>query len=68
MSRPFSFAPRAGRIDWDLIKHTNIEKLTEEVNLNELERLSQNLVFAKLTSEDLDRMADPAFIKLFKLG
>ena len=40
----------------------------EDVNIKELEKLSQNIVYSKLTNEDLERMADPAFIKLFKLG
>jgi hypothetical protein len=42
--------------------------LTENVDVRELEEHLQNLTFAKLNKDDLARMADPAFIKLFKLG
>ncbi len=48
--------------------NTNIEKITEEVDLKQLEGLLQNLTYAQLDREDLERMGDAHFVKLFRLS
>jgi hypothetical protein len=64
----FQFKERKGRIDWRRIMNTNMDKLTSELDLHELEPLLENLTYASVTEDELSRMGDAYFIKLFKLS
>jgi zinc finger protein DZIP1 len=48
--------------------NTDIDKITKEVDLRQLENLLQNITYAQLDREDMERMGDAQFIKLFKLS
>lgn len=48
--------------------NTDIEKITSEVDLRALESLLQNITYSLLDREDLERMGDAHFVKLFRLS
>ena len=64
----FNFQARQGRINWRTIMNTDIEKIVSNVDLLQLESLLQNLTYANLDREDLERLGDTHFIKLFRLS
>lgn len=64
----FSFQARQGRINWRLVMNTDVEKIISTVDLVQLEQLLQNLTYANLDREDLERIGDTHFIKLFRLS
>lgn len=48
--------------------NTDIERIIRDVDLKQLESLLQNITFAQLDRDDLERLGDQHFIKLFKLS
>ena len=48
--------------------NTDIDKIISSVDLAQLESLLQNLTYANLDREDLERLGDTHFIKLFRLS
>ena len=48
--------------------NTDIDRLVGEVDLATLEQLLQNITYARLDREDLERLGDAHFIKLFRLS
>lgn len=48
--------------------NTDVEKIIAQVDLAQLEQLLQNLTYANLDREDLERIGDTHFIKLFRLS
>jgi zinc finger protein DZIP1 len=48
--------------------NTDIERITTEVDLRQLESLLQNITYSLLDREDLERMGDAHFVKLFRLS
>ena len=46
----------------------DIDKMVKEVDLRQLETLLQNLTYAHLDREDLERLGDAHFVKLFRLS
>jgi zinc finger protein DZIP1 len=48
--------------------NVDLDKITREVDLKSLEGLLQNITFAQLDRDDLERLGDQHFIKLFKLS
>ena len=48
--------------------NTDVEKIISSVDLGQLEGLLQNLTYANLDREDLERIGDAHFIKLFRLS
>ena len=48
--------------------NTDVEKIITTVDLAQLEQLLQNLTYANLDREDLERIGDTHFIKLFRLS
>lgn len=48
--------------------NTDIEKMVAEVDLSTLEQLLQNITYARLDRDDLERLGDAHFIKLFRLS
>ena len=68
MPPKFSFQERSGHINWRLLMNTDIERIVRDVDLKQLESLLQNITFAQLDRDDLERLGDQHFIKLFKLS
>jgi len=64
----FNFQARQGRINWREVMNTDVEKMISQVDLAQLEQLLQNLTYANLDREDLERIGDTHFIKLFRLS
>ena len=64
----FNFQARQGRVNWRLIMNTDIDQIISSVDLGQLESLLQNLTYANLDREDLERLGDTHFIKLFRLS
>ncbi|CDW86485.1 zinc finger protein dzip1l [Stylonychia lemnae] len=64
----FSFQERTGRINWRALMNTDLDKISKEVDLKTLEALLQNITFAQLDRDDLERLGDMHFIKLFRLS
>ena len=48
--------------------NTDIDKVVKDVDLKQLEGLLQNITYASLERDDLERLGDAHFIKLFKLS
>jgi len=48
--------------------NTDMDRLTTDLDLHELEPLLENLTYASITEDELSRMGDAYFIKLFKLS
>jgi hypothetical protein len=64
----FCFQERTGRINWRTIMNTDLDKINKEVDLKQLENLLSNIAFAQLDRDDLERLGDAHFIKLFRLS
>ena len=63
----FKFQPRGGRLNWRAIMQADVHRIAKDVDLRLLEDLLQNITFAQMDREDLDRFGDDNFIKLFRL-
>ena len=48
--------------------NTDLDRITSEVDLRTLESLLQNITYSLLDREDLERMGDAHFVKLFRLS
>ena len=48
--------------------NTDVDKIISTTDLWQLEQLLQNLTYANLDREDLERLGDTHFIKLFRLS
>jgi len=48
--------------------NADLEKIQKEVDLKSLETLLQNITFAYLDRDDLERLGDAPFVKLFRLA
>ena len=46
----------------------DVDKVIREIDLKQLEGLLQNITYAQLDREDLERLGDQHFIKLFKIS
>ena len=68
MPPKFNFQEKNGRLDWRRIMNTDISKMTQQIDLKQLESLLQNITYAQLDREDMDRFGDDNFLKLFKLS
>lgn len=47
--------------------NVDLDKVVKEVDLKSLELLLQNITFATIDRDDLERLGDNHFIKLFRL-
>ena len=68
MPPKFRFSERRGRLNWRQIMQADAEKITSDVDLRALEALLQNITYARVEREDIDRFGDENFLKLFKLS
>jgi zinc finger protein DZIP1 len=66
----FIFKDRAtgGRINWRQLMNVDLEKVTKEIDLQTLETLLNNVTYANLDRDDLERLGDQHFVKLFRLS
>ena len=48
--------------------NTDLDSLVTNVDLATLEQLLQNITYARLDRDDLERLGDSHFIKLFRLS
>ena len=64
----FAFQDRQGRLNWRQLMNVDLDRIIREVDLKQLESLLQNITYAALDRDDLDRLGDHHFIKLFKLS
>ena len=64
----FVFQERQGRINWRTVLNSDLDKIVKDVDLRQLECLLQNLTYAQLDREDIERMGDAHFVKLFRLA
>lgn len=46
----------------------DVDKVIREVDLKQIENLLQNITYASLERDDLERLGDAHFIKLFKIS
>ena len=46
----------------------DIDKIIRDVDLKQIENLLQNITYAHLERDDLERLGDAHFIKLFKIS
>ena len=46
----------------------DLDKIVRDVDLKQLESMLQNLTYAQLDREDMERLGDAHFIKLFRLS
>ena len=64
----FEFQERVGRINWRAVLNADVDRVIKDVDLRQLEQLLQNLTYAQLDREDMERMGDAHFVKLFRLA
>ncbi len=57
-----------GRINWRQLMNVDLEKVTKEIDLQTLETLLNNVTYANLDRDDLERLGDQHFVKLFRLS
>ena len=57
-----------GRINWRQLMNVDLERVTKELDLATLETLLNNVTYAALDREDLERLGDQHFIKLFRVA
>lgn len=48
--------------------NADVDKIAQQVDLRQLEGLLQNITYAHLDREDMERFGDETFIKLFRLS
>lgn len=68
LNQPFQFSQKEDVIRWNELEDLDIGHIEKTTDLHTLEKVLSHLTFAKMRKEDIDRIADPAFIKLFKLS
>lgn len=56
------------KLNWSALTAVDIDEITKKVDLATLEGLLQNLVYARVDREDIQRMGDRDFLKLFHLS
>ena len=64
----FNFQERSGRINWRNVCNADLDKIIRDVDLRQLEGLLQNLTYSHLEREDMKRLGDDEFVKLFRLS
>jgi hypothetical protein len=64
----FTFKERAGRLNWQQIQEVDLNQLIENGDVKSLQSLLENITYASLSREDLDRFGDASLTKLFKLS
>jgi hypothetical protein len=64
----FEFQERVGRINWRAVLNADVDRVIKDIDLRQLEQLLQNLTYAQLDREDMERMGDAHFVKLFRLA
>jgi zinc finger protein DZIP1 len=57
-----------GRINWRQLMNVDLDRVVKEIDLQTLETLLNNLTYANLDKDDLDRLGDAHFVKLFRLS
>ena len=72
MPPKFQFQDRQGRLNWRQIMNADVDKITQQVDLRQLESLLQNLTYARLDRGDMELFGDEQFmenfLKLFRLA
>lgn len=58
----------AGRINWRQLMNVDMDKLVKEIDLSSLETLLNNITYANLDKEDMERLGDAHFVKLFRMS
>ena len=48
--------------------NADVDKIAEQCDLRQLESLLQNITYANLDRDDMERLGDDNFIKLFRLS
>jgi hypothetical protein len=48
--------------------NTDIDRIATDIDLRSLESILQNITYSHLDREDLERMGDAHFVKLFRLS
>ena len=57
-----------GRINWRQLMNVDLDRVVKEIDLQTLENLLSNVTFASLDREDVDRLGDAHFVKLFRVA
>lgn len=48
--------------------NADVDRIATEMDLRSLESILQNITYSQLDREDLERMGDAHFVKLFRLS
>jgi hypothetical protein len=67
MPPKFQFQDRRERLNWRQISDVDLNKITSEVDLKAYEGLLQNITYARIDRDDVDRFTDD-FVRLFRLS
>uniref|UniRef100_K3XA98 C2H2-type domain-containing protein n=1 Tax=Globisporangium ultimum (strain ATCC 200006 / CBS 805.95 / DAOM BR144) TaxID=431595 RepID=K3XA98_GLOUD len=67
-TRSFSFRQRAGKLDVRAIARLDLEKIVATTDIDAIQRHLENLAFADVTLEDVQRYSDAYFLKLFQIA
>lgn len=63
----FKFEERRERVNWKPILNADIGQISKHVDLKTLEALLQNITYANVTKEDVERFLGD-FVKMFRLS
>lgn len=64
----FTFKQRAGRLNWRQIQGLDLNRIIETGDVLSLQSMLENIAYASLDREDLERFSDSSLMKLFKLS
>lgn len=68
LNKPFQFSQKEDHIPWNDLEDLDIDQVIANNDFKTLEKLLSHCTYSKIRKEDIDRIADPAMIKLFKLS
>lgn len=57
-----------GRINWRQLMNVDLDRVVKEIDLQTLETLLNNVTYANLDRDDLERLGDQHFVKLFRIA
>ena len=64
----FKFQERSGKINWRTLMNTDLDQIIRETDLRQIEQILQNVTYAEVDREDLEKVGDAHFVKLFRIS
>ncbi|CAD2220310.1 Iguana/Dzip1-like DAZ-interacting protein N-terminal, putative [Angomonas deanei] len=68
MSQPFEFVQGNERLDWGILVSIDLQRLVRDVNVDTLQRIVENLAFARITRDEAAMFTADHTVHLFTLA